>query len=160
MTHELSNEGNKLRSCRVAPHRRHWERNIKPPVCLSLIETFVSKMSYPLLVENISVDADERAIQDDLRRIYPDVQQVIRWYFDDECKQPMQCVQVNFSRSESQASVLERGSLLINGIYRPVSSLKGPKCHRCGQQGHKSFQCSTQPLNERDLLDLFDEQKK
>ena len=117
-------------------------------------------MSYSLLIQNISVDIDEASIKEDLRRIYPDVREVIRWYFDDQCEQPMQCVQVNFARVESQEQALERGSLLINGIYRPVSTLKGPKCHRCGQQGHKSFECSTKPLTEQDVLDLFSDQQK
>ncbi len=117
-------------------------------------------MSYSLVISDISVTTNEDDIKHELTQRYNGVKDVIRWYFDSDENYPMSCVQVDFNSKENMEKVLNNGTIVIGGVCRRVSILKGSLCHRCQQIGHKTYECKRGPLNEQDLMNLFEQQKR
>jgi hypothetical protein len=117
-------------------------------------------MRYSLVVSDISVTREEDDIKHELKQRYNGVLNVIRWYFDDDANYPMSCVQVDFDSKENMDKILNDGHIVISGICRRISIVKQPKCYRCQTIGHKVHDCQREPLNEKDLINLFAEQKQ
>ncbi len=119
-------------------------------------------MTYSLVVSDVSVAKAEDAILHDLKTRYAGVKNVTRWYFDENGDDPMACVQVDFDSLENINKVLDNGSIVIDGICHRVSAMKGkgPRCHRCGKIGHKTYECDRPALDEQDLMNMFAEQKR
>jgi hypothetical protein len=117
-------------------------------------------MTYSLVVSDISVTTDEDSIKHELIQRYDGVKQVKRWYFDGDEDYPMSCVQVDFNSAENMQKVLAKGMVIISGICRRVSIVQGTQCYRCQQTGHKTYECEMRPLNEQDLINLFEEQRR
>jgi hypothetical protein len=117
-------------------------------------------MSYSLIISDISVTTNEDDIKHELMQKYNGVLNVIRWYFDSDEDYPMSCVQVDFNSKENMEKVLNNGTIVIGGVCRRASILKGSLCYRCQQIGHKTYECKRKPLNEQDLMNLFEQQKR
>jgi hypothetical protein len=117
-------------------------------------------MPYSLVVFDISVTNDEDDIKQELMQRYHGVLSVERWYFDSDENYPMSCIQVNFDSKENMDKILRNGQIIIGGICRRVSIVKQPTCYRCKNIGHKVHDCPREPLNEKDLINLFAEQKQ
>jgi hypothetical protein len=117
-------------------------------------------MSRSLVISDISVSTNENSIKHELVKKYDGVESVTRWYFDSDENQPMSCVQVDFNSHENMEKVLANGTVVIAGICRRVSPLKGPQCYRCQAVGHKTHECHMKPLKERDLINIFEQQKQ
>jgi hypothetical protein len=117
-------------------------------------------MNSSLIVSDVSVTTDENSLQQELIKSYDGIKQVKRWYFDDDQDYPMSCVQIDFNSTENMEKVLTKGTIVIGGICRRVTIARGPHCYRCQQDGHKTHECEMRPLNEQDLLNLFEEQKR
>lgn len=117
-------------------------------------------MRYSLVVSDVSVTREEDDVKDELMQRYNGVINVARWYFDSDENYPMSCVQVDFDSQENLVKVLDGGSMVIGGICRRVSVVKEPQCYRCQKIGHKVYDCEREPLNQKDLINLFAQQKQ
>jgi hypothetical protein len=116
-------------------------------------------MPYSLVVSDVSVTRGEDDIKHELMQEYRGVLNVIRWYFDDAKYYPTSCVQIDFDSKENIDKVLNDGTILIDSVYRRISNVL-PRCYRCQKTGHKVHNCQREPLNEKDLIKQFAEQKQ
>jgi hypothetical protein len=117
-------------------------------------------MKYSLVLSDISVITEEDDIKRELMERYDGVENVTRWYFDDDEDCPMSCVQIDFNSRENMNKVLDKGNIVIGGICRRVSIIKQSQCYRCQRTGHKTYECDREPLNQQDLMNIFAEQKR
>ncbi|CAF1121647.1 unnamed protein product [Adineta steineri] len=118
------------------------------------------KIISSLVVCDVSVTIDENRIKNELMDRYNGVANVTRMFFDDEDETPKTSVQVDFTLPDVARQILRDRSIVIGGICRRVYPIKKSVYQQTFTRSQKNRQNTAASINEQDLLNLFEEQKK
>ena len=110
-----------------------------------------------LIVSKISLDGDGAGLLRDLSHNYLGVEKVSQRH--DKDGNPLHSIRIDFKSDNFAMKILDQGYIIIDGKRHPVRAYWPIICRRCKNEGHHVSECPQQPLTEKRLMEIFQEQQ-